>query len=418
MKYLKPSASAAALCLLAPLSAQAISTLPADIAGAPESGLVLWLRAGADVVADGSNKVSSWGDVSGGARHATQATSSFQPQLVSSAIGGKPALRFDGVDDVLALPDGTVPSGNSAYTVFAVVQSTTLANRGFLGSGNSATGEKNSFRFSGGGEVINYWWANDIVSPSASVAANTPYILDFTYNSTSGRTARRHGKNIATNTSISRNGGVANNVIGWTAHSAEYWSGDIAEIIIYSRALTESERTGIENYLALKYQLGASTALFPQVGAGETGIFQLGDTGASVTFTVASSVSGSLSSARFAANPGGSFTGGNATSNDGSSIIPTIYSPYRYWQINATDLSGFTYSVAVDITSLPGVSDADKLVILKRPDGSTNPWTPVNTTRVGNYLLSSGLTSFSEFGVGSDGSGGTLPVTLTGFAAE
>ena len=45
----------------------------------------------------------------------------------------------EGVDDYLNLPDGTVPAGNSNYTVIAVVNADVLGSLGYLGSGNGGT---------------------------------------------------------------------------------------------------------------------------------------------------------------------------------------------------------------------------------------------------------------------------------------
>lgn len=45
--------------------------------------------------------VSQWNDRSGGDHHFTQTTSGSQPAVISAAINGKRAIRFDGTDDVL-----------------------------------------------------------------------------------------------------------------------------------------------------------------------------------------------------------------------------------------------------------------------------------------------------------------------------
>jgi hypothetical protein len=34
---------------------------------------------------------------------------------------------------------------------------------------------------------------------------------------------------------------------------SEYWSGDLAEIIVYARKLSDAERVQVEDYLAQKY---------------------------------------------------------------------------------------------------------------------------------------------------------------------
>jgi hypothetical protein len=47
---------------------------------------------------------------------------------------------------------------------------------------------------------------------------------------------------------------LPNMYIGGTGTSySEYWNGDIAEVIVYGRLLTDAERTEVEDYLAKKY---------------------------------------------------------------------------------------------------------------------------------------------------------------------
>jgi hypothetical protein len=400
--------------------AAAASALPSDIAGAPEVGLQGWYRANGNVTVDGSNLVSQWDDASNSARNATQGTSTLQPVLVPGALNGQPVIRFDGTDDILPLPDATLPTGNSSYTVFCVVKAGVLdANHhGFLSGGTQNNGEFNGFRFEGSpatNTILNTWWGNDLLSDENEVLANTPYCVDFTYDSSSGRVIRKFGSSVATNASTTRNGTAENNLIGKTCCS-EFWDGDIAEIIIYSRALTSAERTSIEGYLSAKYNIGMDTSASPSVAAGATGTYVLGSTGSSVTFTVGSTAAGSLSATEFNTDAGSGGFSGSATSNDGSTITPSRYSAARYWQIDQSGLSGFDYSVSLDITGLPGIVNADKLVILKRVNGSANPWVPVNTTRIGNSLHASGLTSFSEFAIGSDLT--NLPVSMSAYHLE
>ena len=43
------------------------------------------------------------------------------------------------------------------------------------------------------------------------------------------------------------------------------WWGDLAELIVYERALTQAERKSVEDYLALKYGLYTPTLAAPQI---------------------------------------------------------------------------------------------------------------------------------------------------------
>ena len=70
---------------------------------APVPGMTYWLDASdlASLTKGGDNKVSQWSDRSGNSRHFAQATATLQPLYVPDALGGKPAVRFDGADDQL-----------------------------------------------------------------------------------------------------------------------------------------------------------------------------------------------------------------------------------------------------------------------------------------------------------------------------
>jgi hypothetical protein len=67
----------------------------------PKEGLELWLRA--DHGVEGGEQVAIWRDGSGHGRDAIQTAVNYRPRLVEGALGGKAALQFDGTDDFLKL---------------------------------------------------------------------------------------------------------------------------------------------------------------------------------------------------------------------------------------------------------------------------------------------------------------------------
>ncbi|KAA3611286.1 MAG: T9SS C-terminal target domain-containing protein [Calditrichaeota bacterium] len=148
-------------------------------------------------------------------------------------------------------------------------------------------------------------------------------------------------------------------------------------------------------------------------------MYLIGNTGAAVEFeTNTDTDGGSLSISRTDSDPGDAGFSGSATSPDASTITPNVVSPAKYWTISETGLTGnFTAEVYIDITGVSGISDADKLVILRRANSGA-AWNPINTERIGNTLYSSAnLSSFSEFGIGSNSADNSLPVELTSFTA-
>ena len=135
-----------------------------------ESNLMLWLSA-TDIdgnlnstINDG-DLISEWKDISGNERNATQSDTARQPYL----DGSLSMIEFDGVNDRFELPDGTIPAGNSNYTIIIMAIFSEPGNdwysvieSGSMGAYSSDTnaiainkqansGANNNF-------IANYWW--------------------------------------------------------------------------------------------------------------------------------------------------------------------------------------------------------------------------------------------------------------------
>jgi hypothetical protein len=106
---------------------------------------------------------------------------------------------------------------------------------------------------------------------------------------------------------------------------------------------------------------------------------------------------------------------GSATAPDGSTVAPNTISP-RHWEISGAGLSGLTFEVRLGIAGAEGISAPDELLVVTREDDA-EAWTPINTTRSGEMLVSSELSSFSSFTVAGDSTDNALPVELAGFDA-
>ena len=167
------------------------------------------------------------------------------------------------------------------------------------------------------------------------------------------------------------------------------------------------------------YTLGegsSTTSGSAEVAAGETGTVPLGATGAEVMITENNdSDGGQIQFTRTNARPPNESFDGSATAPDGSTVAPNTISP-RHWEISGAGLSGLTFKVRLGIAGAEGISAPDKLLVVTREDDA-EAWTPVNTTRSGEMLVSSELSSFSSFTVAGDSTDNALPVELAGFDA-
>ena len=211
----------------------------------PVTGLKLWLRADRGVVSSGG-QVSSWQDQSGNNNTAVMPTAGRQPYYVTGALNGQPVLRFNGAQslgltNILQL---------TQTTLFVVAKNTRVPAYGFgmiLGPAN--TSPNHQLRFNGDSCVL-------LVTPNI-------------YSSCGGYTGVYHALSVrydGATRSVYRDGSLVSNfsdssTSAWQLYQVGAWfssyflEGDIAEIIVYNRALSESERTAVNAYLRGKYAL-------------------------------------------------------------------------------------------------------------------------------------------------------------------
>jgi hypothetical protein len=220
------------------------------------TGLSAWYRADT-LVSVSAGAVTQWGDASGQGRNAVQATGVRQPVAIGSAVNGRPAIRFDGTNDRLVIASGVLPLGNNPYTFFAIARTTNAnTNGGIMGGGSTSPSlSYNSFRLNQGGSFINDWGQNAAVTPANTIQNNRVYLYQVDYNTTTGRTIRINNVVSGSNAGITRTGAAGDVALGSStlATDNESWAGDIAEVIVFNRALSSAEITQVQNVLSQKY---------------------------------------------------------------------------------------------------------------------------------------------------------------------
>ena len=101
----------------------------------------------------GDAYVTKWYDQSGSARHSTQVTATYQPQIVTGGslilASGKPAIYFDGVDDTLRLSTPLPLSDITTLFTVAFANYENTANDIVLGRRAAM-----SYRYSGGNSTV------------------------------------------------------------------------------------------------------------------------------------------------------------------------------------------------------------------------------------------------------------------------
>jgi len=211
-------------------------------------GLALWLKADAGVTLSGSD-VIAWADQSGNGRNASAYNN---PQLITNQINGKPVIDFNASQYFTS--DNQNLNNNSS--IFFVVKS--RGDHGIIFSTSDYEG------------LVFALTAN----PNNSFSVGISNLFEIANDGADNGNNWMIGSTIRSNnlTSIIYKNGtqVANGdydtsslnptaplIIGTDADLNSYWNldGQIAEIIIYNRALTISERQKVEAYLNTKYAI-------------------------------------------------------------------------------------------------------------------------------------------------------------------
>ena len=233
----------------------------------PASGLALWLKADAGV---SGSPVSQWSDQSVNARNATQATGGSQPALVATAINGLPAVRFDGVNDFLTY---NLPVNSLAGMTMVLVAANTANPVGVPGPQNAAlfwneTDPWGAVYLSPFQDEVNFRFG------TTQVSNNLVYLRPVSVSSFTLTTAIKDGTTETLYVNgiqrLSQGGKLAavagaedTGNLGRGYDDNTYFAGDIAEVLVYDRALTAAERRNLEAYLDSKYAL--TTPAAPQI---------------------------------------------------------------------------------------------------------------------------------------------------------
>jgi len=219
------------------------------------TNLVLWFKADAQVYSDNGttpctngDTVYRWDDQSGNSFDAIQTTSTNRPTWRTNVIGTKPAIDFDGVDNVLAITSDLDGTGDD-LSFFIVIVPDDTAPIGIFDSGD----EDSIRNFSTG-----QWdWFSGSPYVDMDLGDTNPVLLEFIHTMAPNR-AITYYKN---GTWVSDNPTGDSSTTLWETLAAigsinfgyDYYDGDIAEFILYKEAVGTTTRQDIETYLKAKY---------------------------------------------------------------------------------------------------------------------------------------------------------------------
>lgn len=231
------------------------------------TGLVLWLDASKGVT--GTSAVSAWADQSPSKNDAAMATANYQPALVASSIGGKPAIHFAGGTHVTVADAASLQWGTGDFYVSVVLKHNTAGatygmvfskqNPGtypYVGPGIFANFSLPSASTTIGGQVD----FTHYVSSSANLL-NDNVGRQFSFSRTGTKlSVRVNGTQTDAAADASSSGMDISSAtyavfIGANVNGGQALTGDIGEIIAVKGAISAGDVTNVEAYLKAKYSL-------------------------------------------------------------------------------------------------------------------------------------------------------------------
>jgi hypothetical protein len=192
--------------------------------------------------------VEQWNDLSGNDRHLTQTITNNQPAYITNLLNGKPALRFDGSNDSLSA-SFTLGTNTRVFCVGNYLANT--VNRTLFDGPAGNTG--NTMR-----HYISTTTRPGAFGGAALVAAAdttvTGWFIWETVFAGLGGLLIRDGVTLASgNIGTASPGGVRLGIFG--NGSSNPANCEIAEFLIYSRVISNSESARVRSYLGRKYAI-------------------------------------------------------------------------------------------------------------------------------------------------------------------
>jgi hypothetical protein len=233
------------------------------------AGLELWFDATDASTVDTDTGVTEWRDKSGLGREFLQNSGLNQPPLVSNGIGGKPSLSFTALSDhFMRGAFARTLTQMTSIIVARMETGTTNSARTFslaipaIGADFQQTGHI-SPHMREGGNIALISYHQDNFRAARSITFGSPFIHSVTHTGTLLSNRVNNGT-AATYTYTTPPWSAAFSTMmlntANTSGSAgnNQMTGLISEILLYSRDLSDSERSAIHKYLGKKYGITVS----------------------------------------------------------------------------------------------------------------------------------------------------------------
>lgn len=197
---------------------------------------------GVDAYSLSASPVSSWADLSGNGRHATQGTGSKQPTWGATAFNTSyPGVTFDGTDDFLRTVGFTL---DQPFHVVLVCNLATTAVNDVLYDGVAA--QAAIYQGVAGGNAYLYAGSNGPLKAISTV----PHVLSGVFDNASSTLALDNGAAATGTTGTANPGGVT---LGADLAGSAAANVVIAACWVFSAALSVANETALVRYLGSRY---------------------------------------------------------------------------------------------------------------------------------------------------------------------
>ena len=248
------------------------ASLDPTTVGLPASGLALWLRGDRGVYKTAANAVCGWADQSGKGSILTPYAG--RPSWSATGLAGLPAVRSTAAGEGLSVGGVLGIGPTSARTIIVVSQLVSASNRfEAVEQGQSGTPgtylalDTNTFNTAGDREGV--YMMNNAYDSALATTTASPRIHVYTISTMTVGTPVLSGIDYrvdgVTQTLTRTSGGLGNgtfeNFSGANFTSvATNSEGIVAEVLIYDRALGDTERSAVEAALKTRYGISGLDA--------------------------------------------------------------------------------------------------------------------------------------------------------------
>ena len=223
------------------------------------ANLSLWLDASdASAMTVSGSSVSAWNDKSGAGNNVSQSTAADMPQLIAAASGinNRSVLSFDGSSQFLQTAGNFVTYVQPVVTIFLAEKQGSLPSEYAFSMYGSAPFLTQRF------SLTDPWSGNSILWDYGDASNNRVNVANQW---TGVHVAEMGGNETAGTAYLSFDGTQVGSITGVTTPPAfssplylakfdtVYFNGSLAEMLVYSRALTPSEAQDVEGYEAWKW---------------------------------------------------------------------------------------------------------------------------------------------------------------------